>query len=88
MKLRQAQRRCGRRAVLVHWIDSAHSNGWTADSDAPQGFDIFTVGWLITKTRTMLTVGASATAATSSDPQSMAPVAIPRRAIVSWRYLR
>lgn len=87
MRLRKVAKAARRRPVLVVWLDSGGHSGWVADEHCNcRPLRIYTLGWLIRKTAQALTVASSATSK-GDEGQSQAPIAIPRCAVLSWRYL-
>ena len=77
-----------RRPVLVRWIDSASSDvGWMDEGDTVEPLECVTLGWLIEKSKTKLVISATIAGPESSTFQAHAPMAIPRNAVISWRYV-
>ncbi len=86
MKLRKAAKKAGHRPVLIHWIDSTMTSEWVKiDEESVPILDVYSIGWLIEKTKTALTVSSSATQ--GPPRQANAPLSIPRCAVIFWRYL-
>lgn len=74
-----------RKAVLVEW-DSGGCGEWVLDDDEDaKVVRIWTLGWLIKKTRRALVISASTSNAKGRNAQSNAPIAIPRCAVLSCR---
>ena len=49
--------------VYIEWIDSMHTSGWGhQETDKIGDLRCYTVGWLINKTKTVISVGLSHTA--------------------------
>lgn len=61
--------------VAVVWLDAIANAGWTEHDEAPEAVEIHSVGFLVKKTRTSVTL---ATSVGRCDSEHNATITIPR----------
>ena len=74
-------------AVLVTWRDSASSNGWRTVDELGGVMEIKTLGWLVRRTKTEVTISSHHAQPSNAAPHCDA-MSIPREAISSIRTIR
>lgn len=45
--------------VAVVWLDAVANSGWTDHDEAPEPVEIHSVGWLVRRTKTGITIATS-----------------------------
>lgn len=65
--------------VAIHWLDAVAAAGWTDHSEAPEAATIYSVGFLVKRTRTAVTI---ATSVGGEDNEHNGSMTIPRGMIV------
>lgn len=68
------------KVVAIQWLDAVAGAGWTDHADAPEASVIYSVGFLVKKTRKEVTIATSVGAADNEHNGSMT---IPRGMIQS-----
>lgn len=65
--------------VAIHWLDAVAGAGWTEHDEAPEPSTIYSVGFLVKKTRSAVTIATSVGATDSEHNGSMT---VPRGMII------
>jgi hypothetical protein len=75
----------GPKLVLIEWVDSQQSVGWTRDEPAPKPMKCRSVGWLVYDGKEMKTVAA--TMSEEESPQRTLEMTIPTCSITKIKPL-
>ena len=72
--------------VLVEWVDSSHTSGWSRDRPGRESLLIRSVGWLVRDGKKVKSIAPHVSH--EKDPQRAGVMTIPSCSIVSMRRLK
>ena len=74
----------GKRLIIVEWLDHSEGSGWrTIEEIKGETVSVFTVGWLLTETDTVMVLAPSYNVENGRESQVFGEVSILKSAIVS-----